>query len=82
SDISIQMVYVEQQHLDGADHAAHHAIRRKTLFDKKVLRSRTGEVIFEPGHLVQVYNSPAQATLATVRKLQPQWSTPRCVTSR
>jgi len=82
SNISIQMAYVEQQRLDGADHAAHHAIRRKNVFDRRVLRSRTGEVIFEPGHLVQVYNSPAQATLATVRKLQPQWSAPRCVASR
>ena len=82
SDISIQMAYVEQQRLDGADHAADHATKRKILFDKKVLRSRAGEVIFEPGHLVQVYNSATQATLATVRKLQPQWSAPRCVASR
>ena len=82
SDIRIQMAYVEQQRLDGANQAAEHATKRKHRFDKKVLRSRAGEVVFEPGHLVQVHNTAAQASLATTRKLQPQWSAPRYVATR
>ena len=81
-DISIQMAYVEQQRLDRADHAVGHAMKQKILFDKRVLHSHAGEVIFEPGDHIQVYNSATQATLATARKLQPQWSAPHCVASR
>jgi hypothetical protein len=49
------MVYVEQQRLDGTDHAAAHAVRQKNIFDKKVLQLHAGKVIFKPGKLVQVY---------------------------
>jgi hypothetical protein len=33
------MAYVEQQRLDGADQIVLHANRRKTTFDRRVLKS-------------------------------------------
>jgi hypothetical protein len=82
SDINVHMAYVEQQRLDSADHAAAHAVRRKKIFDKKVLQSHVGEVIFEPGQLVQVYANAMDMTVASSRKLTPRWSAPRRVVSK
>ncbi|KIJ57710.1 hypothetical protein HYDPIDRAFT_75462, partial [Hydnomerulius pinastri MD-312] len=53
-----------------------HTVKRKTAFDRKVLRSKAGEVIFTVGELVQVYDNAQDTTLATTRKLLPRWSAP------
>ena len=39
------------------DLTAMHAIKRKLKFDWRVILSRTGEVTFDEGQLVQVYNT-------------------------
>ncbi|KAG2051926.1 hypothetical protein BDR06DRAFT_833696, partial [Suillus hirtellus] len=57
SEVNVHMAYVDQQRLDSANHATAHATKRKSVFDKKVLQSRAGEVIFKPGQLVQVYTN-------------------------
>ena len=43
---AVHMVYIAQQRLDGYDEAVWHALKRKTLFDKRVLQWRLGEVVF------------------------------------
>lgn len=54
-DIAMQMAYVSQQRLDGYTEAVAHAVRRKSVFDKKVLAHTPGEVIFSRGQMVQIY---------------------------
>jgi len=76
SDIDRHLAYSTQQQLDGYSEAVHHAIRRKATFDKKVLKSKAGVVVFEKGQLVQVYRNDLMNTLSTDKKLQPTWSGP------
>jgi hypothetical protein len=82
SEVSVQMAYVDQQRLDGASHAASHTTKRKATFDKRVLQSHAGEVIFESGQLVQVYVNATEMTMVSSKKLVPRWSAPRRVASR
>jgi hypothetical protein len=79
ADVSSQMAYVKQQHLDGFAHALEHVVRRKAAFDKRVHRSGPGEAVFKPGNYVQVYNSALDYTFKTKHKLLPQWSPPHQV---
>ncbi|KAF8546063.1 hypothetical protein OG21DRAFT_1379318, partial [Imleria badia] len=81
-DIATQMAYINQQRLDGASHAALHEIEQKVAFDRKVLRTNAGEVVFTEDQLVQVYNNSLDTTLSTTRKLLPQWSAPRRIVQR
>ena len=82
TDIDTHMAYVAQQRLDGYSEAVHHAIRRKARFDRKVLKSKAGEVVFHRGQLVQVYRSDLENTLSTDKKLAIRWSHPRRVVER
>jgi hypothetical protein len=75
------MVYAAQQRLDGYEATVRHAIGRKRTFDKRVLK-QSGEVIFEPGQLVQVYRSDLDYTFKTERKLLPKWSPPYRIHTR
>lgn len=77
SDVAAQISYAVQQNLDGYAAAVAHALRHKHVFDRRVLASHPGEVIFKPGSLVQVRNSALELTLKTSRKMLPQWSAPR-----
>ncbi|KAL1946364.1 hypothetical protein VTO73DRAFT_15491 [Trametes versicolor] len=81
-DAAKHVAYVAQQHLDGYDEALRHALKRKKAFDKRVLASAAGEVVFETGTLVQVYRSDLDYTFKTERKLLPKWSTPYRVVRR
>ncbi|KIJ93199.1 hypothetical protein K443DRAFT_50545, partial [Laccaria amethystina LaAM-08-1] len=56
--------------------AVHHAVRRKTAFDRRVRASKAGVVNFEKGQLVQVYENKLASTLSTERKIAPMWSPP------
>ncbi|KIK31923.1 hypothetical protein CY34DRAFT_27291 [Suillus luteus UH-Slu-Lm8-n1] len=66
-DAPIHIAYVEQQRIDRYEEMVRHAIKRKTAFDKRVLKKAPGEVIFNRGQLVQ---------------LLPKWSVPRRIKSR
>ncbi|KIK16326.1 hypothetical protein PISMIDRAFT_268965 [Pisolithus microcarpus 441] len=69
---------MEQKRLDGAEQAVLHAVRRDSaVFDKRVLRSTTGEVIFKEGQLIQVYDATQEMSFTTTRKLLLGWSAPR-----
>jgi hypothetical protein len=81
-DVATQMAYVAQQRLDGYAEMVAHAIKRKTVFDKRVLASKPGEVVFSNGQLVQIYRSDLDFTFKTDRKLLPKWSPPQRVTQR
>ncbi|KAF9553001.1 hypothetical protein CPC08DRAFT_601374, partial [Agrocybe pediades] len=81
-DVSLHMAYAEQHRLDGYSQMVDHAKRRKAAFDKKVGSRVPGEVIFEPGNLVQVYRSDLDYTFLSSRKMEPKWSAPRVVVSR
>ncbi|KIJ95553.1 hypothetical protein K443DRAFT_108603, partial [Laccaria amethystina LaAM-08-1] len=70
------MAYVAQQWLDGYAGAVAHAVKRKSVFDKKVLANKPGEVIFSKGQLVQVYCSDLDDTFKTECKILPKWSPP------
>ncbi|KAF8833876.1 hypothetical protein BDN67DRAFT_866553, partial [Paxillus ammoniavirescens] len=81
-NINVQLAYVNQQRLDATDLTALHAAKCKTAFDHKVLNSTPGEVVFNDGQLVQVYDNALDTTLSTTHKLLPHWSAPRQVLSR
>lgn len=76
SEVDVQIAYINQQHLNAADHMALHATKCKAAFDCIVKQSKAGEVVFKKDQLVQVYNSFQDNTMSTSRKLLPQWSTP------
>jgi hypothetical protein len=76
-DVISQIAYVEKQRLDGYEEAIRHVIKRKAVFDKKLLQRTPGEVIFKTGQLVQVYQNDLDYTFKTERKLIPKWSVPR-----
>jgi len=81
-EATLHIAYVEQQRFDGHAGAVDHAHRRKTAFDKKVLKRAPREVIFIPGQLVQIHCSNIIHTMLSDRKLVPTWSGPRRVTNR
>jgi hypothetical protein len=81
-DVTTQMAYVAQQRLDGYAEMVAHAIKRKAVFDKRVLARNPGEVVFLPGQLVQIYRNDLDYTFKTERKLLPKWSPPRLSTGR
>lgn len=75
-DADVHLAYVEQQCLDTMDLTALHTIKRKLAFDRKVILLRTGEVLFDDGQLMQVYDNATDMTFATSKKLLPRWSVP------
>ncbi|PSR72495.1 hypothetical protein PHLCEN_2v11634 [Hermanssonia centrifuga] len=79
-DVGVHFLYVDQQRLDGYNAAVHHAIKRKEAFDKRVARSRGGNVMFPRGSLVQIYRNDLDNTHQTIQKLLPKWSEPRRIT--
>jgi len=80
ADIDKHMTYAVQQQLDGYAEAVHHAVQRKTMFNRRVKASKAGAIEFKTGQLVQVYQNKIALTLSTERKLTPMWSTPHRVT--
>ncbi|KAJ3902107.1 hypothetical protein F5879DRAFT_788007, partial [Lentinula edodes] len=74
--VLVQTAYVEQQQFDGYDVFVHHAVKRKTIFDRRVLKKEGKEVIFDKGDLVQVYRSDLDYTFKTIKKIIPKWSRP------
>jgi hypothetical protein len=81
-DFDMHMAYAAQQRLDGYSEAVQHAMDRKTRFDRRVLDSREGEVIFEAGQLVQVYHNDLAKSIGSERKLSPMWSEPHRIRER
>ena len=77
NDADVHTTYVAQQWLDGYEAAICHTLKRKIAFDRHVLAKKGGEVVFEPGQLVQVYCSDLDYTFKTERKLLPKWSHPK-----
>jgi hypothetical protein len=59
-----------------------HAVRRKATFDGRVAQRAPGHVVFQPGHLVQVYRNDLDFTFKADRKMEPKWSAPRRVVGR
>ncbi|KIJ11411.1 hypothetical protein PAXINDRAFT_157324 [Paxillus involutus ATCC 200175] len=82
AEVDIQLAYINQQRLDATDQAVLHATKCKATFNHKVLRSSAGEVIFEEGELVQVYNNTLDMMLTNTHKLLPRWSAPRRIIHR
>ena len=81
-EVETQLAYVDQQRFDGYAHIVDHAQRRKTTFDKQVLKQAPREVVFQAGDLVQVYRSDLDYTFKSDRKILPKFSAPRRVVSR
>ncbi|THV01368.1 hypothetical protein K435DRAFT_614886, partial [Dendrothele bispora CBS 962.96] len=79
-DVGIQVAYVEQQRLDGYDLIVQQALKRKEVFDKRVLRRAPGEVIFKKGRLVQIRRE--KDGHQAENKLMPRWSVPHRVLER
>ena len=76
------MAYAAQQQLDGYDEAVRHAIKRKTAFDRRLLKQQQTDVVFTSGQLVQVYRSDLDYTFKTEWKLLPKWSRPYRISLR
>ncbi|KAF7373665.1 Pro-Pol polyprotein [Mycena sanguinolenta] len=70
------MAYVAQQRLDGYAERVKYALGRKAAFDRKVIASKAGEVVFKRGQLVQYANSVWDYTFKSMRKLIHYWSAP------
>jgi len=81
-DITMQMAYMAQQQLDGYVEAVAHTVRWKSMFDRKVLAQKSGEVTFFKGQLAQVYHSNKDDTFKTKQKILPRWSPPYCIAAR
>jgi hypothetical protein len=81
-DAAMHMAYVDQQRLDVFDRQIAYATARKAAFNRKVLGSSGGEVIFKPGELVQVFRSDLVKTVSNERKLTCRWSEPHRVQRR
>ncbi|KAF8195133.1 hypothetical protein K438DRAFT_2126860 [Mycena galopus ATCC 62051] len=73
-DIDVQQAYAVQQRFDGYSHAVTHGVARKAAFDRRVLDSKAGEVVFTPGDLVQVLDPKYKKTFLTLKKILPEWS--------
>lgn len=82
TDTSVHMAYVAQQQLDGYDATVRHALKRKMVFDKRVLARSPREVLFSQGQLVQYFHSSLNTTLEAKRKILPRWSPPCRITER
>ena len=54
----------------------------KARFDRQVLNSTEGEVIFEKGHLIQVHHNDLAKSISSEHKLTPMWSEPHRVLER
>ncbi|KAJ3911997.1 hypothetical protein F5877DRAFT_8394, partial [Lentinula edodes] len=80
--VEVQAAYVEQQQLDGYGSFVRHAVKRKGVFDRRVLKKEGKEVVFEKGDLVQVYRSDLDYTFKTIKKIIPKWSRPYRVAAR
>jgi hypothetical protein len=73
-DVDTQQAYAGQQRFDGYARAVRHGAARKAAFDRRVLESKAGEVIFEAGDLVQVLDPKYKKTILTSKKILPEWS--------
>ncbi|KAH7919159.1 hypothetical protein BV22DRAFT_987640, partial [Leucogyrophana mollusca] len=82
SNVNVHSAYISPQRLDGLANSVEHAIRHKAAFDRKVLTSGTGEVVFKLGQLVQIYANNVDSTFRTSRRIIPRWSAPHRVQSR
>lgn len=81
-DANIHMAYIAQQHLDGYKATVQHAIKWKTVFDKRVLAHSPREVILSCRQLVQFFHSNIHNTLEAKRKLLLKWSSLHCIVKR
>lgn len=81
-DVAIHLALVEQQRLDGYAAMVDHAIRRKTAFDARLLKHAPGNVVFQPGDLVQVHNTEWNNKLSSLKKLVPMWTIPNRISTR
>ena len=59
-----------------------HAVKHKATFDAKVMQTVPRVVVFQEGDLVQVHATEWVHMFATIKKLIPMWSVPRCVVNR
>ncbi|KAJ7115619.1 hypothetical protein C8R43DRAFT_1038621 [Mycena crocata] len=73
-DIEVQEAYTAQQRFDGYARAVKHGVVRKAAFDRRVLNSKAGEIVFAPGDLVQVLDPKYKKTFLTSKKILPEWS--------
>jgi hypothetical protein len=73
-DVVLQRVYADQQRFDGYARAVKHGATRKAAFDRRVLDSKAGEVVFMAGDLVQVLDPKYKKTFLTSKKILPEWS--------
>lgn len=68
-DIHVHSAYIAQQHLDALAHTVANTIKWKMVFDRRVMSTTQGEVVFKPGQLVQVYASEINNTFKSSQKL-------------
>lgn len=81
-DFDMHIAYAAQQRLDGYSEAVQHAMQRKTRFDRQVLDSKEGEIVFEKGQLVQIYRNDLAKSIGSERKLTPMWTEPHRVSEK
>jgi len=80
SDANVHMAYVTQQRLDSYEAIVQHAVKRKAVFDKRVLACSPREVIFSAAQLIQFFYSNQHNMLEARHKVILKWSPPHCIT--
>jgi hypothetical protein len=68
-DIDAQQAYTAQQRFDGFACAVKHGASRKAAFDRRILDSKAGEVVFQPGDLVQVLDPKYKKMFLTLKNI-------------
>jgi len=71
AEVAVHLSLVEQQHLDAYSAIVDHAAKRKVLFDTKLLKNAPGNVVFQPGDLVQVHATEWVHTFASIKNSYP-----------
>ena len=74
-EVNMHMAYVAQQQLYGYSKVTQHVINCKTAFDRKVMR-KGGEMTFENGQLLQVYQNDLAGSFSMAKKIQAMWTGP------
>ncbi|KAG2343787.1 hypothetical protein BDR05DRAFT_883501 [Suillus weaverae] len=82
TNVHVHSAYVAEQRLDALANCNMNSLKQKAAFDKQVLTSPTGHVVFQPGQLVQVYASEVDGNYKLSRKIIPCWSAPHRITSQ
>lgn len=69
NEANVQMAYAAQQHLNRYMAVVEHAVKRKAVFDRRLLKGKRKLSPFKKENLVQIYRSNMDYTFKAERKM-------------